>query len=166
MNEDSGVQESGKDVGYLNLTFLHGKVKAEVTAVSDSIQKAVQLAERVSHEWLRCSNGKDDIAEIAQVGPVVITEKAAVAEDQEAAPVGVAADGNPQAIVAIRRLTEAMPTEDLRAIADVVMDELARRRGPQDGDAEPADLNEIHGGITGGEAAPGAAALGDSVTDN
>ena len=166
MNEDSRVEESSKGIGDLQLTFLNGQVKAQVTAVTDSIQESVQLAQRICYEWLRRSDGQNNIAEVAKVGPVVITEKAAVPQDEEAAAVGVPANRNPQAIVAIRRLTEAMPTEDLRSIADVVMDELARRGRAQDGDASSPDLNEIHGGIAGGEGAPGSPALGDTVTDN
>lgn len=166
MDEHSGVEESSKYVAYLNLGFSNGKVEAQVVASADSIQKAVELAKSVCDEWLGLSDRKDDIAEIAELGPVVVTKKMPVPEDEEASTVGVPADGDSNVPPAALALIQRMPLEDLESIARVVVDELARRRGPQDGDTETPNLSKIHRGIAGAEGTTGAPALRHSITNN
>lgn len=166
MNEDTGVQESSKCVADLKLTFRNGKVQAQVTAVADSVQEAVELAERVSNQWLRRGQGKNDVTEIAEIGTVVVSKEVAMAEDQEVAAVGVTGNSNPQAIGAIRTLTEAMPFEDLATIAGVVVQELARRRGTEDTNTFVADLLKVHDNVAGSEAPASPTTVGDTVDND
>lgn len=166
MNEDSRVEESRKRVAHLDLIFQDGQVEAKVVARANSIQEAVELAQSVCNEWLSLSNGENDVTKITELGPVVVTKQASVAEDQEASAVGVAGDGNSNIPPAALALLKRMPLEDLRAISTIVVDELARRGGAQDRNPETADLGQIHGGITGGVTPTGTPTFGDSVTDN
>lgn len=166
MNEDSGVKESSQHVAYLDLGFSNGKVEAKVVASADGIQEAVELAKAVCDQWLGLTNGENDIAKIAEVGPVVVSKKVAMPEHEEASAVGVPTDGDPNVPPAALALIQRMPLEDLKSISSVVMNELARRRGSEDGDAEASNLGEIHGEVAGAEAPASPSTGGDAVTDN
>jgi len=166
LDEDRRIQEPSKNVGHLQLRFVNSEVYAEVVSRADSIEEAVQLAKAVCDQWLVRSNGENDVAKIAEVGTIVVSKQVAMAEDQEASAVGVTGDGNPKSIAAVRALTQSMPLKDLRAIADVVMDELARRRRPQNWKPKATDLGEVHGEVTGAEGPASPTTLGDAVADN
>ena len=167
MDETPRIEEPRRNVPYLKITLGHNQIEVQVTTVADSAKEAVELAHRTLDEWV-AAGGEDNIAKITQLGSVPVSEQVAVAEDEPRGTVWVPRDRYPNGGVAEDTVDfiKLVPTEDLLAVARVIMEQLGRRSGPEDGNPTVAQLLEIDAEIAGGPAAAGLARIRDSVTDN
>ncbi len=167
MNEDSGIQKASSNVPHLKFTFGHSKVKVEVTAIANRIEESVKLAKRGLDEWLALYEGQNNVAQVAQLRPVMLTEESAVAEYRPADPGGVAGDGDRNsALDEIGGILQVVSTEDLLAVSRVIMQQLSRRSGSEYGDPTVAELLEIDAQVTRTPRPSGAPGVGDTVTNN
>jgi hypothetical protein len=90
-----------------------------------------------------------------------------VAEHEPGLAVGISTERNVHAVdPTTLSFIKVVPDEDLLAVARVIVEELGRRSGPEDGNPTVAQLLEVDAEIAGGPAAAGLARLRDSVTND
>lgn len=167
MNEDSGVEKARRNVPNLQFILGDGQVKVNVSAIADSLEEVVKLAKSVLDDWLALNEGKDHVAQIAQLRPIVVSEQATVAEHGPRDAVGVARDRDVHgAVDEIGGIVQIVPTEDLLSVSRVIMQELSRRSGSEYGDPTVSELLEVDAQVTRTPRPTGTSGVGDSVTNN
>ena len=95
MSEDSRVDEPSSHASNLKFTVISDNhVKVEVTCEADTFKKTIEKLHRLATDVLAYADGYDQIAKIAQRGPVPISEQVPVSEDQTNPSVGVSANSD------------------------------------------------------------------------
>ena len=165
MDETGRVEKAGSNVPHLEFRIGADQIQVKVTAVANSVDELVESAHRILDDWV-AAGGKDNIAKIAELGAVPLPQEVAMPEDQPRGTVGVAGYGDPNALGDIGSIFQLMSTEDLLAVARVIMEELSRRSGAEYGDSTVAQLLQIDREVRATPGSPRPSTVGDAVTND
>lgn len=93
MSKDTWVQEPSSTPCNLKCTILgQNKVKIEVSVESETFKQGFNRMYELVNECRVHANGYDQIAEVAYVRAVPVSDKMPVTEDEVTEPIGVSAD--------------------------------------------------------------------------
>ncbi len=97
--EDGRVNEPGLNIADAHLVFRNGYVNIEITVKASSVEEAVQLANSILNKLHAGGNRYDDIAKIAKIRTIALTEQVTMPEHQVATPVGITRYRHPNCLL-------------------------------------------------------------------
>jgi hypothetical protein len=169
LHEHGGVQEPSINSDDRQLRFGYDDVETQVPPVTGGVEKAGQFSNCADGKWLGGGQWEYDITEVPEFGSVVVAQEIPVSEHQEALPLGVPTDSDPDRVELLREFRafiETVTAEDLTTVSKIISEEFSRRSRAEYGYSGPPEILHVHGEVTGSPATASPPGLGDAVDDN